>query len=605
MSQTADPNPSTLSGLLARSARQHGGRVFLPRRSARGGDPVTFRDLDEQAALVSAALHAFGIGHGDRVGLLAENRCEWLLADLGIAGLGAVDVPRGGDTTPVEMAFLMRHSGCRAAFVEDDKVAEALLARRAEMPELRLLFSLSHETRVAGVLPWPEMLEHGRRAMAAEPELVARLRARVQPQDLLTIVYTSGTTADPKGVMLTHANVTSNVANTLAVLRFDEHDSFLSVLPAWHMYERLMDYLAMSIGAQLVYTDRRRIKEDLRAVSPTVFAAVPRIWEMLHDGIVDAAHKQPGWRGALLRGVLSLARAIGARRAGPVQRALHHLACATVHKKVHAMLGGRLRVAVSGGGSLPRHVDECLLGLGIPILNGYGLTETSPVASVRRAEANGPGHIGLPIPHTRIVARDPQGRELPPGQTGVLWIHGPQVMQGYYANPTKTAEALDAQHWFCSGDLGHVDADGTVWITGRAKDTIVLAGGENVEPERVEAVLKTSPLVEQAVVVGQDQKSLGVLLVPRFELLETRVARGEWDVSDGVLTGRRVRELFRAELDRLVTRENGCRSCEHIGPFRVLDQALTVENGMLTQTLKVKRHEVQKRLAAILQSMFD
>jgi len=203
------------------------------------------------------------------------------------------------------------------------------------------------------------------------------------------------------------------------------------------------------------------------------------------------------------------------------------------------------------------------------------------------------------------VARDPQGRELPPGQTGVLWIHGPQVMQGYYANPTKTAEALDAQHWFCSGDLGHVDADGTVWITGRAKDTIVLAGGENVEPERVEAVLKTSPLVEQAVVVGQDQKSLGVLLVPRFELLETRVARGEWDVSDGVLTGRRVRELFRAELDRLVTRENGCRSCEHIGPFRVLDQALTVENGMLTQTLKVKRHEVQKRLAAILQSMFD
>jgi len=605
MNPPADASVSTLTALMVRSARRHGPRVFLPRRSARGGDPVTFADLDAQAGLVTAALHAFGIRHGDRVGLLAENRCEWLVADLGIAGLGAVDVPRGADTTPVEMAFLMRHSGCKAAFVEDDKVAEALVARRAEMPELRLLFSLSEATRVAGVLPLAELLEHGRKAMASDPGLVERLRERVQPTDLLTIVYTSGTTADPKGVMLTHANVTSNVAHTLAVLRFDEHDSFLSVLPAWHMYERLMDYLAMSIGAQLVYTDRRRIKEDLRSVGPTVFAAVPRIWEMLHDGIVDAAHKQAGWRGALLRGVLSLARAMGARRATLVQRLLHRLACATVHKKVHAMLGGRLRVAVSGGGSLPRHVDECLLGLGIPILNGYGLTETSPVASVRRPEANGPGHIGLPIPHTRIVARDPQGNDLPPGQTGVLWIHGPQVMQGYYANPTKTAEALDANHWFCSGDLGHVDADGTVWITGRAKDTIVLAGGENVEPERVEAVVKTSPLVEQAVVVGQDQKALGVLLVPRFELLETKVAREEWGAEGGVLTGARVRELFRAELDRLVTRDNGCRACEHIGPFRVLDQALTVENGMLTQTLKVKRHEVQKQLGPVLRSMFD
>jgi long-chain acyl-CoA synthetase len=404
--------------------------------------------------------------------------------------------------------------------------------------------------------------------------------------------------------MLTHANVLSNLRVVTDVLGIDAEDSFLSVLPAWHMYERIMDYLALATGAQLVYTDRRRIKEDLAAVKPTVFAAVPRIWEMLHDGIVAQAHKQTGWRGALLRTSLRVARAVGGGRAHAGYLLLHALARALVYRRVLASLGGRLRLCVSGGGALPRHVDETLLGIGLPLLNGYGLTETSPVASVRLPRDNAAGHIGPPLPQTEISVRHPDGSECAQGEVGVLWIRGPQVMRGYYGNPKKTAEVLSPDGWLDSGDLGRIDARGHAWITGRAKDTIVLAGGENVEPEPVETLVKTSPFAEQAVCVGQDRKGLGMLIVPHEETLEQQVPRGAWDMQDGEIRGKAVHALIRAELDRLLVRDNGCRPCDRVTTFRVLAEPLTVENGLLTQTLKVRRHVVAERYARLIDSMY-
>jgi long-chain acyl-CoA synthetase len=335
-----------------------------------------------------------------------------------------------------------------------------------------------------------------------------------------------------------------------------------------------------------------------------VFAAVPRIWEMLHDGLVNHAAKLPGARGRLLRLALHLSQRVGGGRAGIGERALHRVLDALVLRKVRASLGGRLRLCVSGGGALPKHVDETLLGLGLPLRNGYGLTETSPVASVRLPHQCEPGHIGPPLPHTSVEARDPQGNRCAPGVTGVLWIRGPQVMRGYYENPRRTAEVLTADGWFNSGDLGHVDARGNVWITGRAKDTIVLAGGENVEPEPIEALVKTSKLVEQAVLVGQDQKQLGVLIVPAAEALEREVPREQWDVRDGVIQCAAVHARLRAELDRLLVRENGVRPCDRVGVLRVLAEPMTPENGLLTQTLKVRRHVVAQRFAPLIAAMF-
>ncbi|MBK8099599.1 MAG: AMP-binding protein [Planctomycetes bacterium] len=594
--------PPTFPRLLTDWVRPHGERVFLPRRRARIDDPITFLRLCTDVDALAKGLLALGLRRGDRIGLLAENRYEWLLTDQAIASIGAIVVPRGSDTSPAEMRFILRHSGSKATFVEDDKTARAVLEGQRELPTLTWIITLQERTDVAGVLTLAEVIARGQHI--GEPEL-ASVRQAVVPDDLLTIVYTSGTTADPKGVMLTHANVLSNVRTVCSVLHITREDSFLSVLPAWHMYERIMDYLALAAGGQLVYTDRRHIKDDLQACKPTVFAAVPRIWETIHDGIVSQAQKLEGGKGKLLRSVLALCRRVGGRRASLVDRAMHAVARATVLRKFAAVTGGRLRLAVSGGGSLPRHVDELLLGIGLPLLNGYGLTETSPVAAVREPERNGPGTIGPPIPETEIHARSFDGKVLGAGQTGVLWIRGPQVMRGYYENPAKTREAIDAEGWFNSGDLGHVDADGRVWITGRAKDTIVLAGGENVEPEPVEAAIKTSPLIEQAVCVGQDQKNIGALLVPITDVLARQVPREQWDVRDGVVHGKAVRDLLRAELDRLVRRETGFRPCDKVTAFAVLAEPLTAENGLLTQTLKVRRHVVAERYRPIIASLFD
>jgi long-chain acyl-CoA synthetase len=594
--------PTTFPALLQHVAATYGERVFLRRRSARGGDPVTFRELADDARLLGAGLLASGVRRGAHVGLVADNRYEWLAADLACASIGAADVPRGSDTAPAELAFLLEHSGCTFAFADDDAVARSILGARERLPALQQVCVLAEQTALPGVLTLRELRERGREWQRTND--LQRAAAAVEPEDLLTIVYTSGTTAEPKGVMLTQRNVLSNIEHVSVVLGIGPHDLFLSVLPAWHMYERIMDYVAMTYGAGIAYTDRRHIKDDLQQWRPTAFAAVPRIWEMLHDGIVNHCHKLGGFRRKLLVAALGASRKVGARKAGLGTRLVHRLYDLLLLRKIRAVTGGRLRIAVSGGGSLAPHVDELLLGLGLPLLNGYGLTETSPVAAVRVPGRNRPHTIGPPIPATEIEIRDGQGRRVADGQVGLLWIRGPQVMRGYYKNEKKTREVLAADGWFNSGDLACRTPDGQFQITGRAKDTIVLSSGENVEPEHIETAIKTSLYIEQAVVVGQDQKVLGALLVPALEALEQAVPRAEWDQRNGELHSRRVQELLRGELDRLLTRANGFRPCEAIASFRVLSEYLTVENGLLTPTMKVKRHVVHERFARQIAGLF-
>lgn len=596
--------PSTFPELLDQLVRDRGERVFLPRRTAQDHTPISFRRVADDVNALASALLDLGLSRGDRVGIVAENRYEWLAIDLALASIGVVDVPRGSDTTPTELKFILQHSGSCAAFAENDKVAADLLAMRAELPALQHVIVMADATAVDGALALGDLFASGAKKRDDAPDRLAAARAAVDAEDLLTIVYTSGTTAEPKGVMLSHRNVLSNMFTCIEVLHVSEEDSFLSVLPAWHMYERIMDYLALATGGQLVYTDRRRIKEDLKAVRPTIFAAVPRIWEMLHDGIVNSALKLEGLQGKLFRRCLAVSRRIGAGTPSLLDRLQFAVLDRIVNKKVRAGLGGRLRLCASGGGALPRHVDETFLGMGIPLRNGYGLTETSPVAAVRLPHQTRPGHIGPPLPETQIQARKEDGSPCATNETGILWIKGPQVMRGYYENPTRTREVLDEDGWFNSGDLGHCDDEGNLWITGRAKDTIVLAGGENVEPEPIETLVKTSPLIEQAVVVGQDQKALGILIVPSDEALEREVPRTEWDAQGDVLNGEAVRKVYRREIDRLVTRENGCRPTDRVATLQVLAQPLTPDNGMLTQTLKVRRHVIAKRYADVIAALF-
>jgi len=595
--------PVTLGVAVQRSAETHGDRVFLRRRHSQLEEPVTFRQMAEDVHRLAACLVSRGITKGDRIGLMSENRCEWFLIDLAAATIGAVDVPRGADTAPEEMQFILTHSGCRIVFVENDRLARELSERRAEMPDLEAVCTMLPSSDVDGVTAMPELLAEGD-AWLDEHGSLEQITAAVQPDDLLTIVYTSGTTADPKGVMLTHHNVLSNARNVNMVLGCDETDRVLSALPPWHVYERIIDYVALTIGAEIIYTNRRQLKEDLAKQQPTLFAGVPRIWETIHDGIINQCRKLPPRRAALMNAVLSNCRRVGAGSAGLRDRMIHRLLKMSVLKRFQSLTGGRLRIAVSGGGSLPDHVDQTLLGLGIPLINGYGLTETSPVVSVRLPGQNRCGTIGPALPETTVEIRDEDGRKLPDGEIGVIWIHGPGVMQGYYRNPERT-DAVIVDGWFNSGDLGMIDACGDIRITGRAKDTIVLASGENVEPERVEAALKVSPFIEQAVVVGQDRKSLGALLVVAADAMENEIPRAEWEPDGDFLRSEAMRKLIRAELDSLTTRSKGFRPSEQIARFTLMHTPMTPDNGFLTATLKVKRHVVQDSYGEAIDEMFS
>jgi long-chain acyl-CoA synthetase len=602
-----DPRP-TFPAVLDQIERL-GDREFLPRRHSRGGGSVSYAELVRDVRRLAAGLIAEGIRRGDHIALIAENRYEWLVCDLASASIGAVDVPRGVDTATPELQLILDHSGAKVALVETAEAAERIAGMRSRLPALErvVLFDLDDDTeRPAGVESLREWMMRGDETLTTDEgrAALAAARAAVTPDDLLTIVYTSGTTAEPKGVMLTQDNVLANLRAVQRVLHFEHDDIVLSVLPAWHMYERIIDYVSLVGGSRLLYTDRRRLKNDIAEYRPTIFAAVPRIWEMLHDGIVAHVERMKGGKRGLLRFALRCSAAVGARRAGPLQRISHALLRRTLLPKLlTAVTGGRMRIAVSGGGALPAHVDACLVGIGLPLLNGYGLTETSPVANVRLPSDNRVGTIGPPLPDTQIEIRDPEGRKLGPGQVGIVWIRGPQVMRGYYKNPDRTERVL-RDGWFDSGDLGLVEPDGHVRITGRAKDTIVLAGGENVEPEPLELQLKTSPLIQQAVVLGQDRKTLGALFVPDLELLEERIPRSEWNCENGVIHGPAVTKALRREIDGIMTVDNGFRGFERIAKFRVLEEPLTPENGLLTATLKVKRHVVAERFAKLIEDMY-
>ena len=592
-------SPQTLPALLERAATEFGDRIFVRRRHSQGGDSVTYRELLRDVRSLARGLSAGGINRGDRVALIAENSYSWILADLAITYLGAIDVPRGADTAPAELRHILSHSGCTAALGVDDRVCGELLAMRDEPPDLTQVISLSEESSLEGVQTIHQLMAGGPTAD------LDQMVAAAQPTDLLTIVYTSGTTADPKGVMLSHQNMANNAIAVQRVLGVRADDVFLSVLPAWHVYERMIDYLVITCGGELVYTNQRQIKDDLRTVGPTVFAAVPRIWESIHDGIINHCGKLTGFKYRLMQKVLDTCRNVGGGRASIFDRTLHRLFAATVLRPVRGVVGPRMRCAVSGGGALPGHVDDLLVGLGLPLLNGYGLTETSPVVCIRLPEHNRVGTIGPPLPDTEIEIRDENGSVLPTGEIGLLWIRGPQVMRGYYKNPETTDRVLTEDGWFNSGDLARVDEAGHFVITGRAKDTIVLSGGENVEPEPVETGIKSSTLVDQVVVLGQDEKTLGAILIPMPESLAKKVPRRDWGEKDGELTSEKVLGLFRTELDRTLTRQAGFRPCEKVARFKVRLEPLTIENGLLTPTMKVKRHEVRQQMGEMIAGLFE
>jgi long-chain acyl-CoA synthetase len=458
--------------------------------------------------------------------------------------------------------------------------------------------------------------------------------------DLATLIYTSGTTGQPKGVMLSHGNLLHQVRNLNAIFQPDPGDRVLSILPSWHSYERSCEYFSLAQGCTQIYTSIRTFKQDLKQFSPQLMVGVPRLWESLYEGIQKQFSEQSATKQKLVRFLLEKSeKYVIAKRiadnlsldhlhASPGERLkariqslllypLHAIGDKLVYGKIRQAVGNKVKILVSGGGSLARHLDTFYEIAGIPILVGYGLTETSPVATVRRIDHNLRGSAGRPVFQTEICIVDLQSKEvLPTEKHGLVLIRGPQVMQGYYKKPEATEKAISPDGWFDSGDIGWLTAAGDLVLTGRAKDTIVLSNGENIEPQPIEDACLRSPFISQIMLVGQDQKALGALIVPNLDILanwaqEQKLSLNLPDahsdrstILSSDLYSKKVLALYQQELKREVRNRPGYRTDDQIKTFELILEPFSLENGMMTQTLKIKRPVVTQRYRDMINEMF-
>ena len=601
-------------------AARHGTITAVDAPHATHPERFSFAELDQRIATAAAAFRRQGVQEGDVVALFAENSPRWLVADQGLMRCGAADAVRGAAAPVEELRYILEDCNASALVVQNADLWRRLDLTASQRQGLRLVLQLEGEPE-QGVLGWEAFLASGAGQQTVQP--------RADRKAIATVLYTSGTTGQPKGVPLTHANLLHQMQSLACVAHPQPGAPVLSVLPIWHAYERSASYYFLSCACTQTYTTIKQLKKDLPRVKPIAMATVPRLWESVQAGFEDVLKTFPPSRQRLLRAALANSAAqrrslrtarnlllepvpiwgrVAAAAAAVLRWPLHALASALIWPKLRLQLsGGQLAYPISGGGAIAPHIDAFFEAVGIELLVGYGLTETSPVVSCRRPWRNIRGSSGLPMPGTEFRIVDPEsGAALGFRERGRVLVRGPQVMGGYLGKPEASAKVLTADGWFDTGDLGMLLPDGSVALTGRAKDTIVLSSGENIEPGPLEEALVASPLIEQVMLVGQDQRQLGALLVPRVEPIRA------WAQAQGLsipedLGGRpgdpALLTLLMRECNRMLQQRPGARGDERLCGVGLV-QPFSIDNGLLTQTLKQRRDRIGRRDAAVIQQIY-
>jgi long-chain acyl-CoA synthetase len=548
-----------------------------------------------RTAGLAVGLEKIGVGRGDRVMLLTDNRPEWHMVDLATVDLGAADVPVYGTLTPAQISYQIKDSGSKIAVAENADQMAKFLQIRDECPDLTHLIQIEGPC-AAGVLPLTEVIDSGQTGDAED--LFWQRAEKIGAEDILTLIYTSGTTGNPKGVTLTHENLVQNVLPSAERAPVSPEDFCLEFLPLCHVFERMLGYLYMYRGVTKAYCSVYHVGDLLATIKPTVFASVPRIYEKVYDKVMDKVNNAPPIRQALFNWALGVGRkSYPQQLAGKAPGGFSYgLANKLVLSKVREALGGRLRFCVSGGAPLPLFTNEFFHSIGIRILEGYGLTETSPVISVN-GFSGGKTRLGT-------VGQVISNVEAKIAEDGELCVKGPSVMKGYWNLPDKTAEVFDADGFFLTGDIAEIDGDGFIRITDRKKDLIVTAGGKNIAPQPIEAELKRSGLVDNAVIIGDRRPYLVVLLSPNTEALEAWAeAEGiSYSSTEEITRHPKLAEAFAAVVE--TTNEN-LASYEQIKRHSVLPLMLSIEDGTLTPTLKVKRRVVEKQYLELIESLYE
>ncbi len=602
------PDPRTIPELFRQAVSRYHCRPIMMYKA--GGEYVSIPapEFREEVDLAAHGLIDLGVGPGTRVALLSENRPGWAFADLAILSAGAWSVPIYTSLTPDEILFIMEDSGSVACVVSDQAQLDKVLEVRDRCPDLECIVTLDPiESQDPNVHTARSLVERGRAARDKSPDLLDRRIAAIDPEDTASILYTSGTTGRPKGVMLSHHNFVSNVIDSLKALPIRAEDVHLSFLPLSHSFERTAGYYIMiHAGVTIAYAESvDRVLDNMAEIRPTVMTSVPRLYEKMYAGVLQKASEAGGLKKVLVfwarrTGIEYAEKKVDGKGAGWLLRLKHGLADRLVFRKLRERMGGRIRFFCSGGAPLAPVIAKFFYAAGLPILEGYGLTETSPVIAVNTFEKMRFGTVGPPIDNVEVkIELDPER----PGGDGEILVRGPNVMQGYYNLPDKTAEVLTNDGWFRTGDIGLLE-DGFLKITDRKRDLIKTSGGKFIAPQPLENELKTSKYVSQAVVVGNKRKYASVLLVPNFDNLEAFAREQGLDPTDreALFRAEPVQELYEEELADL---NRGLASYETLKKFRLVPEEFTIGAGELTPTLKVKRRVIEEKYAELIDTMYE
>jgi long-chain acyl-CoA synthetase len=562
---------------------------------------VTVPEFRDTVRWLATALHEMGVKPDDRVGILSEIRPEWSMSDFAFLTASAFTVPVYPTLLGWQIEYILNDAGTVSVICSNQEQLDKVLEIRSHVPCLNYVIVCDPPaTLPEGVLTFKDVVERGRKFEEKNGrEWFDQSRKSRKPDDLATLVYTSGTTGNPKGAMLTHGNITSNTVTVREFVPFQAGDVALSILPLSHILERMVDFLYYYKGGCVAYAENiNKVADNLGEVKPHFFGAVPRLFEKMRARVLDNVAVAPPARQKIFYWALKVAEErlpyIVDRKPLPFGLKIKSaIADKLVFSKIIARLGGRVKYVVSGGAPLSADLAAFFIGAGVEILEGYGLTETSPVIAVNRPDKRRIGTVGPIIP----------GVEVKIAEDGEILTRGPHVMKGYWNNPEATAAAIDSEGWFHTGDIGEIDKDGFLKITDRKKDIIINAYGKNIAPQPIEALLKSSPYVGTPVLIGDRRKYLSALIVPNFEKLEREAATlGVTATShEALVADDRVKALIQAELDRF--NKNLDRQ-EKIRRFALLPRDFTIDDDEITPSLKVKRKNIDKKYKNVIDQMY-
>ncbi|XP_058731738.1 probable acyl-activating enzyme 16, chloroplastic isoform X2 [Vicia villosa] len=635
------------------SADKYGDKVALVDPYHDPPSTITYKQLEQAILDFAEGLRVIGVRPDEKVSLFADNSYRWLVADQGMMACGAINVVRGSRSSVEELLQIYNHSESVALAVDGpemfDRIAKTFYSKTS-MRFIILLWGeksglslISEENKDVQLYSFMEVIDLGResrRTWSDSHEASQQyVYEAISSDDIATLVYTSGTTGNPKGVMLTHENLLHQINNLWEIVPAEAGDRFLSMLPPWHAYERACEYFIFTCGVEQVYTTVRNLKDDLKRYQPHYLISVPLVFETLYSGIqkqistsslvrklvaltfikvsltymeyrriyegkcLTRNTKQPST-------IHSMLDWLWASIIASILFPIHLLAKKLVYSKIHSAIGIS-KAGISGGGSLTLQVDKFFEAIGVKVQNGYGLTETSPVIAARRPRCNVIGSVGHPVQHTEFKVVDSETDEvLPPGSKGILKVRGPPVMKGYFKNQLATSQALDRDGWLNTGDLGWIvphhstgrsrNSSGVVVVDGRAKDTIVLSTGENVEPAELEEAAMRSSIIQQIVVIGQDKRRLGAIIVPNSEEV-LKVARelSLIDSTSSDVSEEKVMNIIYKELKTWMS-----DSPFQIGPILLVNEPFTIDNGLMTPTMKIRRDRVVAKYKEQIENLY-